>query len=64
MKKLSSKIDAGLELISALGAIELKPIEIRDLLYKLITKDFSKIANNHGDIITSDIYGRYKSFAV
>jgi len=40
---LSSKIDAGLELISALGAIELKPIEIRDLLYKLISKDFNTI---------------------
>ncbi|MGZ6540333.1 MAG: DUF5830 family protein [Bacteroidia bacterium] len=40
---MSSKIDAGLELISALGAIELKPIEIRDLLYKLISKDFNKI---------------------
>jgi len=40
---LTSKIDAGLELISALGAIELKPIEIRDLLYKLISKDFNKI---------------------
>jgi hypothetical protein len=37
------KIDAGLELISALGAIELKTIEIRDLLYNLITKDFDKI---------------------
>jgi DNA-binding protein YbaB len=42
-KELSSKIDAGLELISALGAIELKPIEIRDLLYKLITKDYNTI---------------------
>jgi len=40
---LSLKIDAGLELISALGAIELKPIEIRDLLYKLITKDYNII---------------------
>jgi hypothetical protein len=40
---LSSKIDAGLELISALGAIELKPIEIRDLLYNLISKDFNII---------------------
>jgi len=40
---LSSKVDAGLELISALGAIELKPIEIRDLLYKLITKDYTTI---------------------
>jgi len=40
---LPSKIDAGLELISALGTIELKTIEIRDLLYKLITKDFNKI---------------------
>jgi Family of unknown function (DUF5830) len=40
---LSSKIDAGLELISALGAIELKSIEIRDLLYKLISKDFNTI---------------------
>ena len=40
---MSSKIDAGLELISALGAIELKPIEIRDLLYNLISKDFNII---------------------
>jgi len=40
---LSSKIDAGLELISALGATELKPIEIRDLLYNLITKDYNTI---------------------
>jgi hypothetical protein len=40
---LSSKIDAGLELISALGSIELKPIEIRDLLYKLISKNYSTI---------------------
>jgi hypothetical protein len=40
---LSSKIDAGLELISALGAIELKSIEIRDLLYNLISKDFNTI---------------------
>ena len=40
---MSSKIDAGLELISALGAIELKTIEIRDLLYRLISKDFNKI---------------------
>ena len=38
-----SKINAGLELISALGAIELKPIEIRDLLYNLISKDFNII---------------------
>ena len=40
---MSSKIDAGLELISALGAIELKSIEIRDLLYNLITKDYNTI---------------------
>jgi len=40
---LTSKIDAGLELISALGALELKTIEIRDLLYKLITKDYNII---------------------
>lgn len=40
---MSSKIDAGLELISAIGAIELKPIEIRDLLYNLISKDFNII---------------------
>jgi len=40
---LNSKIDAGLELISALGAIELKPIEIRDLLYNLISKDYNTI---------------------
>ena len=40
---MPSKIDAGLELISALGALELKTIEIRDLLYKLITKDYNTI---------------------
>jgi len=40
---LSSKTDAGLELISALGTIELKPIEIRDLLYNLISKDYNTI---------------------
>jgi len=40
---VSSKIDAGLELISALGAIELRSIEIRDLLYNLISKDFNII---------------------
>src|SRR5659263_130607 len=40
---MPSKIDAGLELISALGAIELKSIEIRDLLYNLISKDFNII---------------------
>ncbi len=38
-----SKIDAGLELISALGAAELKPIEIRALLYNLISKDYNII---------------------
>ena len=38
-----SKINAGLELISALYAIELKPIEIRDLLYNLISKDYNII---------------------
>jgi hypothetical protein len=41
--ELNSKIDAGLELISALGVVELKPIEIRDLLYNLISKDFNTI---------------------
>ena len=40
---MSSEIDAGLELISALGAIEIKSIEIRDLLYNLITKNFNII---------------------
>ncbi len=43
MKDLNPKIDAGLELISALGVAELKPIEIRDLLYNLITKNFGTI---------------------
>ena len=38
--ELNSKTDAGLELISALDAIELKPFEIRDLLYNLISKDY------------------------
>ena len=38
--ELNSKTDAGLELISALGDIELKAFEIRDLLYNLISKDF------------------------
>ncbi len=41
--KMSSKIHAGLELLSALGARELKPIEIRDLLYNLIAKDYNII---------------------
>ena len=36
----NSKTDAGLELISALGDIELKPFEIRDLLYNLVSKDY------------------------
>jgi hypothetical protein len=40
---LPSKIDAGLELISALGTTELKSIEIRDLLYNLISKDYNII---------------------
>jgi hypothetical protein len=40
---LNSKIEAGLELISALAAIELKPIEIRDLLYNLISKNYNTI---------------------
>jgi len=40
---MTHKIDAGLELISALGPIKLKPIEIRDLLFKLITRDYDKI---------------------
>ena len=38
--ELNSKTDAGLELISALGDIELKPFEIQDLLYNLISKDY------------------------
>jgi hypothetical protein len=37
------KIHAGLELLCALGAIELKPVEIRDLLYNLISKNFDTI---------------------
>ncbi len=42
-KQSNPKIHVGLELISALGATELKPIEIRDLFYKLISKDFDTI---------------------
>jgi hypothetical protein len=30
-------------LTSALGVVELKPIEIRDLIYNLISKDFNTI---------------------
>ena len=51
---MNPKIDAGLELIAALGAIELKPVEIGDLLYNLITRDFKiideilKIAQEEG----------------
>lgn len=37
---MNPKIESGLELIAALGAIELKPVEIGDLLYNLITKDY------------------------
>lgn len=40
---MNSKIEAGLELISALGANELTPLEIRDVLHDLITKDYNKI---------------------
>ncbi len=39
----NAKIDAGLELISALGVTEIKPVEIRDLLYNLISKNFDTI---------------------
>jgi hypothetical protein len=51
---MDPKIEAGLELIAALGAIELKPVEIGDLLYNLITRDFKiideilKIAQQEG----------------
>ena len=41
--ELNSKIEAGLELISALGVTELTPLDIRDLLHNLITKDYNKI---------------------
>ncbi|MDO9518211.1 MAG: DUF5830 family protein [Methanosarcinaceae archaeon] len=40
---MNSKIEAGLELISALGVTELTPLEMRDLLHNLITKDYNKI---------------------
>ncbi len=40
---MDSKTESILELIAALDAIELKPIEIGDLLYKLISKDYNKI---------------------
>lgn len=42
-QQLNPKIHAGLELLFALGAVELKPVEIRDLLYNLISKDFDTI---------------------
>ena len=38
--ELNTKTEAGLELIAALGDIELKPFEIRDLLYNLVSKDY------------------------
>lgn len=37
-QRFNPKIDEGLEFISALGPIEIDNIEIRDLLYKLISK--------------------------
>lgn len=37
------KIEAGLELIAALGTKEIKIIDIRDLLFKLITKNYDTI---------------------
>lgn len=43
MHQPNPKIHAGLELLCALGPTELKPIEIRDLLYNLITKDYNII---------------------
>ncbi len=43
MQEFNPKINAGLELISALGATALEPIKIRDLLYNLISKNFGTI---------------------
>lgn len=40
---LNPKIDAGLELISALGTTELTTIEIRDLLHDLISKNYNTV---------------------
>lgn len=40
---LNPKVHAGLELLFALGTTELKPIEIRDLLYNLISKNYDTI---------------------
>ncbi len=42
-KELNPKIIAGLELISALGATKLESVEIRDLLYNTISKNFDTI---------------------
>ena len=42
-KELNPKINAGLELISALGVTELESIEMRDLLYNLISRNFDTI---------------------
>ena len=40
---MSDKIDAGLELLSNLNTVEVNTVEIRDLLYYVVTKDFTKI---------------------
>jgi hypothetical protein len=42
-KEPNLKIHAGFELLSALGATELTSLEIRDLLYNLISKNFDII---------------------
>lgn len=57
---MNPKIEAGLELLAALGAIELKPVEIGDLLYNLITRDFRiideiiKIAQQEGLLLRTE----------
>ncbi len=73
---MTSKIDAGLELISSLGAIELKPIEIRDLLYNLISKDYNtidkileiaqkkKLSTGYYVVLKSHTYGPYGSSCI
>ncbi len=42
-KELNPRINAGLEIISILGATELESVEIRNLLYNLISKDYNII---------------------
>lgn len=61
-KRSNPKIDAGLELISALGTTELKNIELRDLLHKLISKNWNIIDEIIKTAQENDLLQKTKDF--